>query len=135
MSMRSPRLCVGGSCRKRFVGMPLGPVVALVFVMSTFAGCEGVRPSATPIGEIRRSPEQYHGTVVRIQGTVTDVGSIVIVPVSIFVVADATGTLLVVTEAAPPGVGRKILVTGVLNSLVAFGDRRIGLHLNETERR
>ncbi len=95
-------------------------VVALVL-----AGCTGI--TATPIGDVLKSPKDFDGKAIVIKGTVNSSANLVIV--KYYVVNDGTGDLTVLTDGGVPNPGDKVRVKGTVDQAFAFqGHSIVVLH-------
>jgi hypothetical protein len=86
------------------------------------------------IGEIQRDSSRYLDHKVAVQGTVTSAWNVPFMPFGLYKVDDGTGELTVVSrESRTPRAGSKVRVTGKVQDVAAFGDRSVGLHLEERD--
>lgn len=101
-------------------------LVPLAFVL-LLAGCASV----TPIGQLLDNSSRYDGKTVRIRGEVQQ--SVGALGMGGYQLKDATGTLTVVSESAPPRTGSTVGVKGVFQALFTLGTRSLAV-LREQER-
>jgi hypothetical protein len=92
--------------------------------------CQTLFP--TPIGKIRNDIRDYDGKVVNIQGTVSDVFSLVFV--KYFTVKDKTGEIAVVTSKALPQKGDKVKVTGTVKQAFSIGAQSLTVIVEQEAR-
>ncbi len=105
----------------------------LIFVTCIFIAiilsCEGI--STTPIKRIIENPRDYDGKPVSIAGEVADVFSLIVVKG--FVVKDATGEMVVITDRMLPKKGSQIKVRGVIREAFSMGDQQLIVLVEEPQ--
>ena len=110
----------------------------VIFSAALAAGCaaRGVR-----IAELKDRPDKYERKTVSVEGVVTRsygagfLGNIL--PFQGYTVDDGSGEITVLARSSrvPPRTGARVKVKGKVNELGTFGDRSIGLHLQEDDRK
>ena len=86
------------------------------------------------IGDIKYDSARYLDRTVAVQGTVTSAWNVPFMPFGLYKVDDGTGELTVVSrETRTPRKGARVKVTGKVTDVAAFGDRSVGLHLEERD--
>jgi hypothetical protein len=89
---------------------------------------------APAIGDIQHNSAQYLDRKVEVKGTVTSAWNVPFMPFGLYKVDDGTGELTVVSrESRTPRKGAQVKVTGKVQDVAAFGDRSVGLHLEERD--
>lgn len=96
--------------------------------------CDAIDASYTKIGEVVKNPSLFDGKEVSVRGKVVDVLKLPLVETKFYTVRDETGELLVLTSAAPPGMGMEVRVKGSIDTMAILGGRSFGLHLKEVKR-
>ncbi len=91
-----------------------------MIVIFLFA-CDNLKPAS--IAKIQDNPRDYAGKIVTIEGTVTEVFSLLIV--KYFIVNDSTGEIAVVTRKPLPKTGKKITVRGRVEEAFSLGDQQL----------
>jgi len=106
---------------------------ALILVAGIIAvvtlSCEGI--STTPIKRIIENPRDYDGKPVSVAGEVTDVFSLLVLKG--FIVRDATGEIVVITDRILPKKGSQIKVRGVIREAFSMGDQQVIVLIEETQ--
>jgi hypothetical protein len=92
----------------------------LAFVL-LLAGCASV----TPIGQLLDNSSRYDGKTVRVKGEVQQ--SVGALGMGGYQLKDATGTVTIISETAPPRTGSTIGVKGVFQSLFTLGSRSLAV--------
>jgi hypothetical protein len=86
------------------------------------------------IGEIKDNSSRYLDHTVAVHGTVTSAWNVPFMPFALYKVDDGTGELTVISrETRTPRRGAQVRVRGKVQDVAAFGDRSIGLHLEERD--
>lgn len=104
----------------------------MVFI--TLTGCERFGFGFTKIGDLLKNPSHYDGKVVKIKGEVINVMKLPLLKTKLYIVKDDTGEILVIANSTTPGMGMKVRVKGVLDTIAIIGDKSIGLHVKESQR-
>jgi hypothetical protein len=84
-------------------------------------GCGGL--GSTEIGAILKDPRQFDGKVVTVSGRVAE--SVNILVLKYFVLSDATGEVVVVTERSVPQTGQQIKVKGRVNQAFSIAGKSL----------
>jgi hypothetical protein len=86
------------------------------------------------IGEIKDNRSRYLDHTIAVHGTVTSAWNVPFMPFALYKVDDGTGELTVISrETRTPRKGAQVRVKGKVQDVAAFGDRSIGLHLEERD--
>ena len=93
----------------------IGLMIICVLVMFSIS-CD---LATTKIGDISKHPRDYAGKEVTLSGEVTETFSLIFI--KYFVLRDATGEILVVTEKTLPAKGEKIKVKGKVQEAFSIG--------------
>ncbi len=91
--------------------------------------CETI--STTPIKLIIDNPRSYDGKPVSIAGEVADVFSLIVVKG--FIVKDATGEIVVITDRMLPKKGSQIKVRGVIKEAFSVGGQQVIVLIEESQ--
>jgi hypothetical protein len=96
----------------------------------------GCATSAT-IQQIRTDPGRYQHKSVSVSGTVNSSVGTPLVPVQFYTLSDGTGEINVVAARSTdtPARGAHVRVKGRVNTVATFGNRSLGLHLQEESRK
>lgn len=96
-------------------------ICTVLLLNALILSCDTI--STTQIKKIIENPRDYDGKTVSVSGEVADVFSVFFIKG--FVVKDATGEILVVTERLLPKKGTQIKVRGVVREAFSIGDQQI----------
>lgn len=97
-------------------------LIFTIFLLNTLIlSCDTI--STTQIKRILDNPRNYDGKSVSVSGEVADIFSFFVIKG--FVVKDATGEILVVTDKALPKKGSQIKVRGVVKEAFSIGDQQL----------
>jgi hypothetical protein len=89
---------------------------------------------APAIGDIKYDTSRYLDRTVSVQGTVTSAWNAPFMPFGLYKIDDGTGEMTVISrETRTPRKGARVRVKGKVEDIAAFGDRSIGLHLEERD--
>lgn len=94
--------------------------IACIFT-TIILSCDNI--STTQIKKIIENPRDYDGKSVTVSGEVADIFSLFVIKG--FVVKDATGEILVVTDRPLPKKGAQIKVRGVVREAFSIGDQQL----------
>lgn len=94
--------------------------VACIFT-TIILSCDTI--STTQIKRIIDNPRDYDGKSVSVSGEVADIFSLFFIKG--FIVKDATGEILVVTDRPLPKKGSQIKVRGIVREAFSIGDQQI----------
>jgi hypothetical protein len=83
----------------------------------------------TGIGDILKNPRQFDGKIVTVSGRVTDGVNVLII--KYFVLSDATGEIVVVTDRSVPRAGQRLKVKGRVNQAFSIAGRSLVVILEE----
>ena len=87
------------------------------------------------IADLKDRPGKYDEKTIAVSGVVTSSFGIPFVPYQFYNVSDGTGEIPVLAKSGRvPSKGAHIKVEGRLNEVASFGNRSIGLHLEERDR-
>ncbi len=99
------------------------------------AALTGCATSAT-IQQIRTDPGRYQNKSVSVSGTVSSSVGSPLLPVQFYTLSDGTGDINVFARSTnTPSKGAHVRVKGRVNQVAAFGNRSVGLHLQEENRK
>ena len=102
--------------------------LSLFLVAAFLAGCA----ISTHVANIRQRPARFQDRSVTVEGRVTDLWSVPLVPMKFYRVDDGTGDIVVVSNSSRvPRRGDQVRVTGRVESVGAFGGQSVGLHLEQ----
>jgi hypothetical protein len=105
--------------------------LASVAIGAATASCALRSPQ---IQDIKYDTARYLDRKVAVHGTVTSAWNVPFMPFGLYKVNDGTGELTVVSrESRTPRKGARVRVTGKVQDVAGFGDRSIGLHLEERD--
>jgi hypothetical protein len=108
----------------------------LAAMLLTSVSCSRIDVGFTRIGDLLAAQREYSGRQVKVRGDVTDVFKLPFVSIKMFKLRDASGEIVVFTDREPPFAGATgVRVKGVLDTIASIGERNIGVHLREIERR
>jgi hypothetical protein len=110
-------------------------LVLAVFVVITAVGQASGCASTTKIGDILASPLQFEGKEISVKGTIGNSFWISLINKGAYELDDGTGTIWVVTNQPPPQKGLQVSAKGTVSTAVKIGDRSLGTHLTETNRK
>ena len=99
----------------------------LIGCLVLLLGCGNL--ASTKIGDILEDPRQFDGKVVTVSGRVID--SVNILVLKYFVLSDATGEIVVVTERSVPRTGVRLKVKGRVNQSFSIVGKSIVVILEE----
>ena len=87
------------------------------------------------VAELKFNPGRYQNKTVAINGVVTSSWGLPLLPYKLYKVDDGTGEMTVVSQSGrnTPTKGARVRVKGRVSDVVAFGDKSIGLHLEERD--
>lgn len=91
-------------------------------------GCGSL--GSTNIGDIVKDPRQFDGRIITVSGQVTDSENILIL--KYFMLSDATGQILVVTQRPVPRIGQKLKVKGRVNQAFSIAGKSLVVIVEET---
>ncbi len=99
----------------------LGAVVLLIALAGLIAwfAIKGLKPRATPIGDILADLRSYDGKVVTIEGEASSPMNLLLL--KYYEVSDDSGSIMVVTERGLPAVGEEVRVDGVVHEVFNLG--------------
>ena len=84
------------------------------------------------IADIRRNPGRYQDHTVSIDGVVTTLWGLPLVPFRFYKVDDGTGEVTVLSQnTRMPTRGARVRVKGKGNEVAVLGGQALGLHLTE----
>ena len=111
-----------------------GVSVGIVAFAAAFAvtGCDYLPFGYTTVQEITETPAAFEGKEIRIKGKADNATSLM--GFRAFMLRDATGEILVVTEAELPAAGDTVAVKGQVRSAMIIGGKSVGLRVEETKR-
>lgn len=105
-------------------------ILCFFLILNTLLlSCDAI--TTTPIKRIIDNPRDYDGKSVALSGEVADIFSLFVVKG--FVVKDATGEILVITERSLPKKGSHIKVRGVVREAFSIGDQQLIVLVEETK--
>lgn len=114
---------------------PLALSLLLAVLGLVSGACELSLVRTIPIGDLLKTPTEYMGKEVQVEGEVTHAAQVVFIESRVFKVRDETGEVLISTTRPVPAVGAKVRVRGVVATLATFGGMSEGVYLQETQRR
>ncbi len=110
-------------------------LLRLCAALTAGAALTGCVTSAT-IQQIRTDPGRYQNKSVSVSGTVTNSVGTPLLPLQFYTLADGTGEINVLARSNnTPAKGAQVRVKGRVNQVAALGNRSIGLHLQEENRK
>lgn len=84
------------------------------------------------IVDLRDNPRIYQGQMVRIEGVVTSVWGIPMVPFSLYKVDDGTGEVTVLSDGSgTPRRGARVRVRGRVEDVAQLGGQPVGMHIRQ----
>jgi hypothetical protein len=87
------------------------------------------------IADIKDRPGKYDEKTIAVSGVVTSSWSVPLGPYQFYNVSDGSGEISVLSKSGrAPSKGAHVKVEGRLNEIAEFGNRPIGLHLEERDR-
>lgn len=107
---------------------------ALLAGMLVLSGCDYLPFGQTPVKELVAAPAQFEGKEVRVRGKVRDVTKIPLINLSMYVVDDGSGEIMVIAQDKVPAMDETVNVRGVVESAAIIGGQSIGLRIRETKR-
>ncbi len=106
-------------------------MACLLITIAFQASCDAFDVGYTKIDEVVKNPSVFDGKEVKVRGKVVDVLKLPLVETKFYTVKDETGELLVITGAAPPGVGAEVRVRGSIESMAILKGQGTGLSLKD----
>jgi hypothetical protein len=105
------------------------------FVIVAFGAVTAACALRSPqIGEIKYDSARYLDRTVSVHGVVTSAWNVPFMPFGLYKVDDGTGELTVISrEVRTPRKGARVRVTGKVEDVASFGDKSVGLHLEERD--
>lgn len=98
------------------------------------SGCDYLPFGQTQVKEIIAAPAQFEGKEVRIRGKVKDVTRIPLINLSMYIVDDGSGEIIVMAQDKLPAMDETVNVRGVVESAAIIGGQSIGLRIKELKR-
>lgn len=98
------------------------------------SGCDYLPFGQTQVKEIMAAPAQFEGKEVRIRGKVKDVTRIPLINLSMYIVDDGSGEIIVMAQDKLPAMDETVNVRGVVESAAIIGGQSIGLRIKELKR-
>lgn len=87
------------------------------------------------INELKADPGRFQNKSVSVSGTVTTAVGAAIIPVGFYQIEDGTGEISVLAQRrGTPSKGARLRVKGKVSQVASFGNRTIGLHIQEESR-
>ena len=107
--------------------------IGLLVVIATALSSCGI--SATPVGEIIKSPVNFDGKEVTLHGTVKDQTRIPLVNVKSYVLKDSSGEITILTDGGLPKTDEKLTVKVKVQNLAIVNGESLGMAATEISRR
>jgi hypothetical protein len=114
------------------MGRSLARLIAPLTLVMMLSGC-AIALRTPSVAELKYNPGRYQNKTVAINGVVTSSWGLPLVPFRLYKVDDGTGEMTVVSQGGrTPSKGSRVRVRGRVSDLAMFGDRSVGLHLEQT---
>jgi hypothetical protein len=112
------------------MGRSIARLIAPLTLVMMLSGCALALRSPS-VAELKYNPGRYQNKTVAINGVVTSSWGVPFF--KLYKVDDGTGEMTVVSQGGrTPSKGSRVRVKGRVSEVVAFGDRSVGLHLEQT---
>lgn len=108
--------------------------LGLFLWLAALAGCASLPFGYTQIHEIAAAPASFEGKEIKVKGKVKSLTKIPLLEISMFILDDGTGEMLVIPAGTMPAERDSVALSGRVESFAIIGGRSIGLHLKETKR-
>ncbi|OQA33691.1 MAG: hypothetical protein BWY57_01034 [Betaproteobacteria bacterium ADurb.Bin341] len=110
-------------------------ILMLCLLSLLLAGCDQFGLGLTSIGDIESASAAYEGKEVTVRGVSSQAVKIPFVGTRMYRLKDASGEIVVWSNAPTPPEGEELIVRGLVENALIVDGRGFGLALREQERK